>query len=907
MYLSKVLDNGIFFFFYRVEPSRIRAAYCFDEKRYTHNDAVKNIITSINEATDINANLIDITEVTMFTHYQNLQEMKRRLNGGFFYRYIDDMGLWIHYPENKEHPENAFSFDERIVPEKTRINSDIYDRSFSSELINIAKNRKSTYEPGNIVHYVIASRSFDASCDMSEVLVQHLIKANRLNNRRLEIISDIHPVHFANNEHFESVIENNYGGAVLIDLSEKLGYKPTEYGLVADYLERIVRKNRNNCLFIFTYNMDNTGFAYNLLQRLSQYITSVNLREGTGNRRAGIIYMQELVSGSDISCYKDKVKEFIDQKPDTRFTQTDIINLMDSFDVWCRNGDAMKAYISDLESFRLDKDENTKSSYDQLMDMTGLTEVKSHINAVISEYLVEKERKKLKGSSYEASSMHMIFSGDPGTAKTTVAKLFAGIAKEKGILKSGIFVEESGTNFGGMGAEFLMKEAFDSARGGVLFIDEAYAITSYGAVTIMLQEMENHRDDVIVILAGYREKMQEFLKMNEGLKSRIPHTINFPNYSTDELMAIFKVMVKERGFRIKADALTEADYIFDKARCVADFGNGRFARNLVDDAVRRQSARIMSGRENADGIPSKELFTITKEDVMEKGKSSSLATSRLASEELSAMIGLTSAKSVINKALAAGKVKKLCMEKNIPNNNMSFHMVFTGNPGTAKTTVARLFARILKEERILATGNFIEAGRADLIGKYEGQTAPLVKKKFMEAQGGVLFIDEAYSLSDSHRNSFGDEAINTIVQEMENHRDDVIVIFAGYPKPMDEFLERNPGMKSRIAYHVDFEDYTVDELYEICKLMLKDRNLTATSDALIKLRENLEAGSKIPDYGNGRYVRQLLEDTVANRNTRITSGDLSRITEAMLTTIEGVDVPVATRKVPAERTWGFAG
>ena len=164
------------------------------------------------------------------------------------------------------------------------------------------------------------------------------------------------------------------------------------------------------------------------------------------------------------------------------------------------------------------------------------------------------------------------------------------------------------------------------------------------------------------------------------------------------------------------------------------------------------------------------------------------------------MIGLESAKKVIEQAVATFKMQKRLSKKGVDIGKNTMHMVFTGNPGTAKTTTARLIAEILKDEGVLSSGVFVEAGRADLIGQYVGHTAPKVKKKFEDAMGGVLFIDEAYSLNDGeHRGSFGDEAINTIVQEMDNRREDIIVIFAGYPDEMKSFIERNPGMSSRIA------------------------------------------------------------------------------------------------------------
>ena len=219
-------------------------------------------------------------------------------------------------------------------------------------------------------------------------------------------------------------------------------------------------------------------------------------------------------------------------------------------------------------------------------------------------------------------------------------------------------------------------------------------------------------------------------------------------------------------------------------------------------------------------------------------------------------------------------------------------MVFTGNPGTAKTTVARLFAEIMKDEKVLSTGKFVEVGRADLVGDHVGATAKLVKCKFKEAQGGILFVDEAYSLCNSYEHGFGDEAINTLVQEMENHRDDVIVIFAGYPEPMNEFLDRNPGMLSRIAFRIEFEDYTLEELCEITMLMLSQKQMSITKEAMENLKDTYEIAMKNDDYGNGRFVRKMLEEAEMNLAERILNmGDIE-FSDELITTIEEGDIEV---------------
>ena len=507
----------------------------------------------------------------------------------------------------------------------------------------------------------------------------------------------------------------------------------------------------------------------------------------------------------------------------------------------------------------------------------------------------------------------MIFGGNPGSAKTTVARLFAGIAKEKGILKSGVFVELGGMDLDRFCCDYAIREAFTAAKGGVLFIDEAYSMKSSLAITVLLQELENHREDVIVVLAGYNEKMHRFMELNEGLKSRIPHWIDFPDYNAGELTEIFKMMLKERGFHAEEAAVKEAYDIFDKVRRSDNFGNGRYVRNLMERAVRQQSERLMSVRKNPGNIREDELFLISKADIgrLETGQKEK-RTVGTARKELDEMIGLDTVKKVIHKAIANYKLHKLYTEKGISKENASLHMVFTGNPGTAKTTVARLFAEILKDEKVLPTGSFVEAGRADLVGSCVGSTAPLVKQKFKEAQGGVLFIDEAYALCDGYSNGYGDEAIHTIVQEMENHREDVIVIFAGYPEPMQQFLDRNPGMRSRIAFQVAFEDYSIDELCAMTKLMLSRKHMTATEAAMEKLRRNYEGVHGSRDYGNGRFVRKMLEEAEMNLSERLTelmaSDDGTEdLTVEQMTTLEACDIPEAVKKVTNQkRRIGFA-
>ena len=294
----------------------------------------------------------------------------------------------------------------------------------------------------------------------------------------------------------------------------------------------------------------------------------------------------------------------------------------------------------------------------------------------------------------------------------------------------------------------------------------------------------------------------------------------------------------------------------------------------------------------------KDIATVRKSTIKAAPKGS-------AYDELFEMIGLTEAKAVIKKALNYYKMQKLYAERGVKQDNPAMHMIFTGNPGTAKTTVARLFARIMRENGVTSRGQLVEVGRGDLVGKYTGWTAQTVQSKFAEASGGVLFIDEAYSLVDDRNGSFGDEAINTIVQEMENHRSDVVVIFAGYPDKMEGFLEKNPGLRSRIAFHVPFADYSSTELCQIAEMLSKKNGMKIETSALEKLERAFDAAKTNADFGNGRYVRNIFEQAKMNQASRLLEKDYDSITSDEITTITEEDIVITKAKKGEMRRIGF--
>ena len=882
------------FFAYREEEGKISAAFSFNEKTDSLQSAFELLTETLKENFSIKKIVQEPVEITTKDFYDYLYEARRRnyTHQAGNIKETANLLIYDNYVNYKYdgHSFYAFDFCEKIIPDDEVCKLEIYDSGLLDEIKNIETHTNSSEIIGNAAHYVISARSMEAACDITQNLTKALLKANRISGRRMSVIRSINPESLGQrNNYLEDIIENNYGGVIVLDLTERLTKRPANYVEMSKYILNLLKKYRNKCLFVFTYNIDNPGFSYQILPELYKYVNPVMIREGKATRKGAITYLKNLIRESEYSKYAGQAAEFLKQYPGSEFTQTDVIMAYEQFEPWCLSKNILGTQYASPDEFMTERDANAKSPYDELQKLIGLDIVKKQIDDIIANFIVEKERKKKLGKAYATSCMHMIFAGNPGTAKTTVARHLAAIAKEKGILKSGAFVV-----YGGMDLKNYetIRQAFEEARGGVLFVDEAYAMDSYSAATVFIQELENHREDVIAILAGYGGEMKDFLKLNDGMKSRIPYWIEFPDYSEDELTEIFKLMLEEKHFTATDDAVLEARNILSRVRFNDNFGNGRYVRNLVERAIKNQSVRLLSEKKDADKITKKELFSLEKEDI--RDLEDSLKKERpkgSAMTELDEMIGLSEVKDLIHKAVANFKMKKLFMERGISKERPSYHMVFTGNPGTAKTTVARLFAEILKDERVLQTGNFVEVGRADLVGMFVGQTAQIVKYKFKQARGGVLFIDEAYALCDNVSGSYGDEAINTIVQEMENHRDDVIVIFAGYPGPMQEFLERNPGMNSRIAFKVGFEDYTADELCGITKLMVSRKQLEITDAALEILRDIYEDARNEEDYGNGRFVRKMIESAEMNLSMRLSETDPSEITNRMLTTIEADDIP----------------
>lgn len=500
--------------------------------------------------------------------------------------------------------------------------------------------------------------------------------------------------------------------------------------------------------------------------------------------------------------------------------------------------------------------------------------------------------------------LHMVFSGNPGTGKTTVARLMGEIYRDIGLLRRGHCVE---VNVDDLVSQYVgdtpikTNGVIDRALDGVLFIDEAYQLTEgsdhhHQAVETLLTRLENDRHRLVVIAAGYRKKMQEFMKANPGLPRRFPVTVDFPDYAPDELMQIVSQMLRARGLTWNADM----------ERCLRDivetmyhqrdetFGNAGAMRNMIDAIEAQQALRTieLDAPLCPDDLP---------ED-MQSYLSPPIPELDVVLRELNALVGLESVKEFVRGQVHLLRFEEFQRQRGVRSQPLSLHMVFTGNPGTGKTTVARLMGRIFQALGRLRKGHVVEVGRSDLVAQYVGQTAPLVRERVTDALDGVLFIDEAYALVQGGQNDYGTEAITELTQAMENHFDRLVVIIAGYPMEMRHFLESNPGLSRRFATPIEFPDYDNAALLTILGNLAEQEQCVLSPAAAERAGAYLQAKRRANQrrFGNAGEVRNLFGEMKARLAQRLWA-TATTSTPPEQVTFEAADVPPFGDRGYAER------
>ena len=534
----------------------------------------------------------------------------------------------------------------------------------------------------------------------------------------------------------------------------------------------------------------------------------------------------------------------------------------------------------------------------KLDGLVGLSAVKKEIGSLAAFLNLQIKR----GETNTFQGKHYVFTGNPGTGKTTVARIMADVFKTLGILSRGHLVEADRAKLvAGYSGQTAIKtnQLIDTAMGGVLFIDEAYTLKSsdndaFGAeaVDTLLKRLEDDRGKFICIVAGYTDQMHDFIDSNPGLKSRFTQTIHFDDYTPEELTQIFLNLAVGKNFVIDEPTKQAVGRYFEQLYLRRDknFGNAREARSIFDQTIERQSQRLVKLMGDP-GFKEEDMFCITAEDLpTTQGEKARPLDEVL--NELDDFVGMRTVKNSIRRlavqsmfikqraAMGAGGVQQMVM-----------NFILTGSPGTGKTSIARKMGEILNSMEILPTNRVLEVSRATIVGKYMGETPKIVNNICDRAIGGILFIDEAYTLSDQS-DQYGKEAVDTLMKRMEDDRGKFVVIASGYKDRMEEFLQMNPGLASRFTHKLHIEDYNEDELLAIFKKMAQKEHYTLSPtaefkalDVIFKMVMNRDAS-----FGNAREMRNLLDKTVQQLSVRVSQLPPDQVTKETYQIIQPEDI-----------------
>lgn len=564
---------------------------------------------------------------------------------------------------------------------------------------------------------------------------------------------------------------------------------------------------------------------------------------------------------------------------------------------------------SEAEEDPQDRQEALRQALAVLENMVGLAPLKAEIQSFLKQMQGHLITQRLGKVVSTKPTLHMVFAGPPGTGKTEVARIMRDLLYGLELTEARVLVEADRSSIVGahIGAtEEKMIGLLEDAWGGVLFIDEAYALArsespnDFGreAIDVLIKAMEDYREHLVVIMAGYPSDMERFLEMNPGFRSRVPYTFSFVDYTPLELSEMARRMLVAKGYNCSRVATDLGDVVKACHRSGTLHGNGRWIRNFVERVIKEHNVRVS---ENANSafighiLPDDLRLAAGQHVPHDQAETATEGKRQLCVEamaELHALVGLSTLKADIQRILCHVEVEQKRMQQGLTTEPINLHMLFEGPPGTGKTTVARIIGKFLNGLGVLANGHVIEADRSTIVGKWIGHTEANVKELLSRAKGGILFIDEAYALARSESpNDFGREAIDAIVKAMEDQRGKLVVILAGYSEEMKTLLAMNPGLSSRLPFRFGFAEYNASEILEIVQRTFHAKQFVLTVDAAIALEKQIQAYAARKGgvfQGNGRWVRNLADQVRMAQNNR-----LAQTGGSELMTLEAEDIRAA--------------
>ncbi|GAA4144817.1 AAA family ATPase [Actinomadura keratinilytica] len=573
-----------------------------------------------------------------------------------------------------------------------------------------------------------------------------------------------------------------------------------------------------------------------------------------------------------------------------------------------RPGPVLEVVAADLPQRLIPGRAAERDPHAELAALAGIEPVKREVAALVAEAKAARLRREA-GMAVASRPRHLVFAGSPGTGKGKVAGILGRIFAEVGALSTGHLVEVDRADLLGeytSESALKMRRAVERALGGVLLVRGAHALAQVEPVRgrelvgALLTAVQTHSDDLVVVLTGPEAELNGLLRSHEELAAYFPKTVRFPDLTDDELVEVFARKAAESGFALAAGVLEKVRALVQAAPRDRGLVNARLMNHLLDRAVAMQGRRVLE-----DGVVDEHesLDEILLADVPDSLVPGREAVSDDPLVQIDRLVGLAAVKQEVAALVAEARAEQVRRDAGVPIAFPTRHMVFTGNPGTAKTTIARLIAAVYAQLGLLSSGHLVEATRADLVAEYIGQTAHRVRTVVERALGGVLFIDEAYTLAGTggDQRDFGHEAVAELLRLMEEHRSDLVVIVAGYGTEMERFLASNPGLASRFPKRLHFPDYSVDELLAIFELMADQAGFTLADGVLPQVRARLAAEPRGASFGNARMVRNLLDAAIARQAQRITAAADAKpgikMDDAEVRMLRTEDLPPGPREV----------